>query len=602
MKKTFLILSLMVLTVGCSENWARRDADQQVQKLLSERKDQTLGYQPQTEVRQKTSAAALAPAYSVIPQTPIAPPTVPSIEPADQMVPRTPLGPSRPSVGLSLTTRPSVIGVEAAERNAAERLTLGPPNPAEKPIRFDLYKSLAYAVQHSRDYEDRCESVYLAALQVTLQRHLFDASPFMNETVTATGGQRDVNYQSAMTALTTAGVRQNLPYGGSVTAEGLVTFVQALNDHTQNGESAQLVLNGSVPLLRGAGMVNLEPLISTERNLVYTIRSFEDFRRNFSINLASQYFQIRIAQQSINDRRQNYITLANLTDRTQALYDAGRVTYLDVQRALQAQLGAENELINAQQNYESQLDQFKLLLGMEVGQKLDIVPVDLAVSEPDLDNQDVVGLAMKYRLDLQTSRDQLDDARRQVADAANGLLPDLNLTAQAQVGNETIAPASRINDRTATYSAGLTFGLPLDRVAERNAYRAALIQLERARRDYVNTQQAIIADMRGIIRTIHSAESTLEIDRLGIALAEQRVEYSNELLAQGKAGALDVVDAQQSLLSAEDSFEQARANLQIQDLQFLRTTGTLRIDPAAGSLGQAMDRAMDHSPMGLEAK
>ena len=130
------------------------------------------------------------------------------------------------------------------------------------------------------------------------------------------------------------------------------------------------------------------------------------------------------------------------------------MTYLDVQRALQAQLDAENDLIDAQQNYESQLDQFKLVLGMDVRTKLDIVAVDLTVIEPDLENQDVIALAMKYRLDLQTSRDQLDDERRQVADASNGLLPSLNFTMAAGIGNEpTTAPASNVNARTATYSA-----------------------------------------------------------------------------------------------------------------------------------------------------
>ena len=39
-------------------------------------------------------------------------------------------------------------------------------------------------------------------------------------------------------------------------------------------ESASLALSASVPLLRGAGMVNLEPLIASERGLVYTVRGF----------------------------------------------------------------------------------------------------------------------------------------------------------------------------------------------------------------------------------------------------------------------------------------------------------------------------------------
>ena len=49
------------------------------------------------------------------------------------------------------------------------------------------------------------------------------------------------------------------------------------------------------------------------------------------------------------------------------------------------------------------------------------------------------------------------------------------------------------------------------------------------------------------------------------------------------------------------NFEQARADLQVQVLQFLRQTGTLRVDPNAGTLGKAMDRAMP-LPYDLEAR
>ncbi|MGH7213240.1 MAG: hypothetical protein ACREIT_00445, partial [Tepidisphaeraceae bacterium] len=51
------------------------------------------------------------------------------------------------------------------------------------------------------------------------------------------------------------------------------------------------------------------------------------------------------------------------------------------------------------------------------------------------------------------------------------------------------------------------------------------------------------------------------------------------------------VEAQSSLIDAQDRYEQARAQLQIQVLRFLQQTGTLRVDPQAGALGQAMVRA-----------
>jgi outer membrane protein TolC len=96
------------------------------------------------------------------------------------------------------------------------------------------------------------------------------------------------------------------------------------------------------------------------------------------------------------------------------------------------------------------------------------------------------------------------------------------------------------------------------------------------------------------VRNIRSAQATLQIQQRGIDLAQRRLEYSNELLVQGRASdSRDVVEAQQSLLQAQDAFERARAELQIQVLNFLRDTGILRVDPAAGALGMALNRAAD---------
>jgi outer membrane protein TolC len=90
---------------------------------------------------------------------------------------------------------------------------------------------------------------------------------------------------------------------------------------------------------------------------------------------------------------------------------------------------------------------------------------------------------------------------------------------------------------------------------------------------------------------MESAQLSLEIQKNGIDLARRRLENAEYLMRQGKRDNRDLVDAQQSLLSAQDQYESARANLQVQILRFLRDTGTLRVDPQAGSIGHALDRA-----------
>ena len=94
-----------------------------------------------------------------------------------------------------------------------------------------------------------------------------------------------------------------------------------------------------------------------------------------------------------------------------------------------------------------------------------------------------------------------------------------------------------------------------------------------------------------IDRSIRLAEISLQIQQRSIQLAQRRLEFSNELLKQGEVTARDVVESQTSLLDALDDYQQAQSTLQIQVLRFLQQTGTLRLDPDAGSIGQVLDRS-----------
>jgi outer membrane protein TolC len=339
-------------------------------------------------------------------------------------------------------------------------------------------------------------------------------------------------------------------------------------------------------------MVNLEPLIAGERGLVYQVRAFEDFRRDFVIQVAQAYFRLLNLQQSVLDRRLNYQQFVQLTERSRALYVAGRITFLELQRSLQEVLTAEDSLIDAQESYLTAQDAFKLLLGMPTDQNVEIVPVELDVNLPEFNETDAIEMALKYRLDLQTARDRLDDSRRAVANAKNGLLPDLDFTAQTQFNNPTGEPARKLDERSQTYSARLDLDLPFDRVAERNRYKAALIGVRQQMRDLDELRDRIVSEIRESIRSLRQSELSLQIQRQGIDLAQKRRENAYELLRSGKSNSTrDLVEAQNQLLRSRDAYEQARTTQQIQILRFLRNSGTLRVDPSAGAIGHAMDRS-----------
>ncbi len=88
-----MVVSLLLLS-GCSTQDYRRWADADVRKLLADRKDQTLGYQPVTAINAPAPKGAVpSKAYAQIPLTPIVPPQPSPVEPDRVVVPYGVLGP-----------------------------------------------------------------------------------------------------------------------------------------------------------------------------------------------------------------------------------------------------------------------------------------------------------------------------------------------------------------------------------------------------------------------------------------------------------------------------------------------------------------------------
>ena len=208
---------------------------------------------------------------------------------------------------------------------------------------------------------------------------------------------------------------------------------------------------------------------------------------------------------------------------------------------------------------------------------MDVAAEEMTVPIPRLKPEDAVALGHRYRLSLISAADRVDDAMRGVKNSRNNLLPDLEFTAGGTIGNENNTPAAELRGTTGTYNAGVRLDLPIDRLRERNQYRVALIEFQKAQRDFTQEKDVVTAEVREALRSLRAAEINLDIQRVSIELAQRRVEYANIRLTQGAANSnRDVVEAQQDLLTAQDDFEQARSQLQISVLGYLRVTGTLR--------------------------
>jgi outer membrane protein TolC len=128
-----------------------------------------------------------------------------------------------------------------------------------------------------------------------------------------------------------------------------------------------------------------------------------------------------------------------------------------------------------------------------------------------------------------------------------------------------------------SYSAGLEVDPGLDRTSERNAYRAALIQLDQAARRLEQREDEIKLEVRDSWRALDQAKRNYEISAIGVRLAERRVEEQNILAELGRARAQDLVDAQNDLVNSRNQRTQALVAHTIARLQFWNNLGILYI-------------------------
>ena len=446
-------------------------------------------------------------------------------------------------------------------------------------VRLDLRGALSYAIRNSREYRFAEEEYVLAGLRLLIERHLGGPRFFNELQATAVGDADSGNYDSALQLVNEFRVTQRLPYGGEVSARALARATEDLHRRVsgEGVQSAELIFNADIPLLRGAGQVAREDRIQAERNLIYAARDFERFRRTFLFDIAQAFLNLVVQQQRIVNAENGVQMLEEAEERAKALVTAGREPPFGAAQAAQDTFDAVDRLNSQQESFRLAVDRFKVRLGMPEKDPVLIETSMFDIPSPKSDLEDAVRAALAYRLDLQNRRDQLDDARRAVENARNALLPDLDLSGSFSVPTDADRDRAGLDFEyeESSFMASVTFGLPLDREIERLNVRRAQISLERASRDLDRFRDTVAVDARASVRDIDRARFSVELQDQNRTIAQRRVDSIEA--APDRASALERSAAIDGLNRARDDHDRAVRDLQVGILLYLLETGQLRV-------------------------
>ena len=429
------LLMVSVTVTGCTRRYYRQQADADVESLLGEKTDNAnwplLNYwvYPHPYAR-----------YADLTGNPDRPP-MPVDDPAAWLLSPRPQRPKRIEDLVNDGYLNVIEQYDSANRallkmNQPEKLPVSsnrpganpPPVPADEvenqratmptnrwhrkqPYLLNLEQCLELAIFNSREFQNRREDLYLSALPVTLQRFNFLPQFLATEnalrewsTKTFPGGPTNQG-----TLNTNLGVQKLFSTGALLV---LRVANQTVIDFTSNGKptlsQSTALLDITQPLLSGGGRaVTLEPLTQSERDLLYEVRRFNRFNREFYVNIVGGqqltvsgsgssltnlsdlnftvsgratnvgYLPTLRALASVQVEQMNVDALEGLYRFFQAYAEGGGFSKLQVDQVEQDLNSARLRVLSQRISYLDSLDQFKLQLGIPTDMpiELDFAPL-----------------------------------------------------------------------------------------------------------------------------------------------------------------------------------------------------------------------------------
>ena len=259
---------------------------------------------------------------------------------------------------------------------------------------LDRARAVDLALIHSRDYQRQIENLYLSALNVTAERFRFDVQFFGGHSTffTADGSKRAGGPRSLLELDTDAQARKL----GATGTELLIGFANSLVWQFSGSDSyaSASLLNFSLmqPLLRAGGRaIVLESLTQAERNLLANIRQMAHYQRGFYLQVVTGtnpgagpsagglsigslspsvspgrggVLGLLQTQVQIRNQEQNVQGLEDSYEQLLAAHQADRIDRYQVDLALQSLYNAQSQLLSSRSSYQSQLDSFKVSLGL----------------------------------------------------------------------------------------------------------------------------------------------------------------------------------------------------------------------------------------------
>ena len=392
----------------------------------------------------------------------------------------------------------------------------------------------------------------------------------------------------------------------------------ALNPYTSGDLDLQLTQN----LLNGFGRaVNTRNIRVQKNNLKVTDLQFKLQVITTVSAVLNLYWDLVSFDEEVKSRQQALDTADQLLKNNQEQVRIGTLAEIEVTRAQSQLYSARQDLLVAQTNLMQQETILKNALsrsGVASSDLADvhIVPLD-TIEIPAQDDTrniaDLVGVAMKNRVELDQARINLDSNHLNLAGVRSSLKPSLQafaeLTNNGLAGNASgpIAGASYLDGgygllledifrrNFPNYSAGISLNIPLRNRAAQSDYVTSQLEIRQNELSLQKQVNQVRVDVQNAVIGLQQARARYVAAKEARVLSQETFEGDKKKYDLGATTSYQVVQDQRDLASAHSYEVQAMANYTHARIQFDQALGTT-MDVNNVSVAEAMSGKVSAQP------
>ena len=329
---------------------------------------------------------------------------------------------------------------------------------------------------------------------------------------------------------------------------------------TQGGTSQSLpvfIANNAVHEYYSQGVVNeavglaqIGAVRLADANAAIVAAEFEIVRRGLVATVVSLYYSVSASGEKVAISQRALSEADRFVDVTQKREAAREAAHADVIKAQLQQQGRQRELADATVAAGRAKLELGVLLFADPGSVYTLAPSDAPPVLPDRASIDAAARASNP--ELRSALASLQASRAQTFAAQAALLPDLALNFTYGIDAPQFARYGPDGSKNLGYSAAATLDIPVwDWLTTERRIRETRIRSDAAKVVLTAAQRRLVANLAEFYAEADVASQQLASLDASVTAARESLRLTNLRYVDGEATVLEIVDAQNTLISAE---------------------------------------------------